>query len=195
MHCRRAEERIQALLDERTPLDSDHVLSRHLAECLGCRERAHTYQRIALAFWQPRRSIARVEYAPLDRSWRWSRFPVPAALAAGLACVALWFSQEPAAVDRQIAPTDRRHFEAVASAPRERAAHESHGGAASEAAVDWFALSSMSVALSVSLEQLPPTRQWVEPVSGGFKPVTRSVEAAFGAMRDTVLGLEPAARS
>jgi hypothetical protein len=73
-----------------------------------------------------------------------------------------------------------------------------HGNAASKP-LDSFnsllAWAPMSATL-MSMGQLPsPAQELVEPVSGGFKPVARSVEAAFGAMRDTVLGPEPSARS
>jgi len=189
MQCRQAEERVQALLDARTPLSADARLQQHLADCEPCRERAEAYRRVALAFSSRRGTVRPIRGAHGPR--RWSRVPAPAALAALVAGLALWLMQGgsvPETPQLAMVAADR----VVAS--------EGQGVSASEVADIRFpaagALGLMAASSMIDFEQIPPsTRQWVEPVSGGFRPLTRSVEAVFGAMRETVLGPEPGTRS
>lgn len=190
MHCRQAEERMQTLLDERTPILSDVHLRSHLAECGSCRELARTYERMALAFLPAERALASADRQA--EGTHWSRLPVPAALAAAVAGMALWISQGSGPWEPRIADGGRVELPARVDAGPAR-------GNAAAKPLDSFnsllAWAPMSATL-MSMGQLPsPAQELVEPVSGGFKPVARSVEAAFGAMRDTVLGPEPSARS
>jgi hypothetical protein len=193
MHCRQAEERLQSLLDARRPFTADRELSQHLAVCPSCQERASAYEQLAHCFAGPRsRSVrAFAKRSPAGRGW--SRYPLPAALAAAVAGLALWMPQRLEQAGPQLAQHETPAAVPGAAAARTGAMTAQNRDPLTDAALTHLAaLGPMSIAV-LNLE--PPTPQWVQPVSGGFRPVTRSVEAAFGAMRDTMLWAEPTTRS
>ncbi len=191
MHCRRAEERLQSLLDARRPFAVDRELSQHLAGCPACQAQAAAYERLVLCFAGPRRRLAVVRPAGSASRSRWSRYPLPAALAAAVAGVALWLPQRLEQAGPQLALRGLPGAaQGASNAPAE--AGPNRDLLTDAAMTHLAALGPLSISV-LNLE--PPTApEWVEPVSGGFRPVTRSVEAAFGAMRDTMLW-EPTTRS
>lgn len=192
MHCRQAEERLQSLLDARRPFTVDRELSQHLAECPSCQERASAYEQLANCFAGPRsRSVpAFAKRSPAGRGW--SRYPLPAALAAAVAGLALWIPQRPEQAGPQLAHELPAVVPGAVAVRPEPSASQSRDLLTDAALTHLAALAPMSIAV---LNMEPPTPQWVQPMSGGFRPVTRSVEAAFGAMRDTMLWAEPTTRS
>jgi hypothetical protein len=212
MHCRQAEARIQSLLDERAPLASDRALGEHLADCGECRRLAALYERILAAFAEPYSALPsrRERIAPLPRRSAWLRRPLPAGLAAAAAALLVWLSAGPRAdVPPREVVQDSAHLRP--SAPQVEGASgavltiaPAPPGVATPDALAFGAVlpnglllqAPWDAALPHGFDRLSPLAfPWVQPVAGGFKPVTRSVEAAWGALRNTMLGPEPAARS
>jgi hypothetical protein len=198
MQCRQAEARVQALLDARAPLESDGTLQRHLASCDECRERAEAFRLVARTF-SPR---GRVRFAVGNRGAsvqrRWARLPAPAALAAAIAGLAFWLMQGGVRQERPQVVALALHQSAGQPAAGDRDFADlaaTDANLAGMGTLAWLTANSVNATL-MNVGPIPSsTRLWMEPVSDGFRPLARSMEAALGAMRATVLGPDPGTRS
>jgi anti-sigma factor RsiW len=218
MNCVRFEMRLDELLDERLPADSDTELNEHVETCRHCAQLLADHQALLEAIESLGRSEARGDLATriLAEATREPAFMEPVFMATALSPAAgvrqrtpsraawAWIAAMVAAallvgvgVREWIAV---HHAAAIAEtkAPKldlPNSVFETPVASATAGVRDLHAERSVAAVFLFADRISPQQRTLMEQMSVGLKPVTHSMSAALNALRRTLPGSEAPARS
>jgi hypothetical protein len=202
MHCVEFERRLNDLLDNRLPLDSDLELSAHADECCECADLLAGHELLVHGMATLCGAGASQEFGLADDAWNRSSFDrrpapaVPAELAvrvaaevsaAGRRRLSFWWMLPALAASVLIAA-------AVYSGARPKSPPSSDNDVASSVALPATSLTADH--WQAKWREFGDSRyQWMDQMADGLKPVTDSMSAALHALRRTWPGAEAGVRS